>query len=133
MAYINKPCQPTARAIHVSAADLLAAGTKADLPNRRVQEREGREWANARGFTFFEASAALGQNVKGVLASLFARILATVPGIPQDLASIAVQVPTSVRCEIQEWLQICVFVSMVSPEWMQLRTVLDSCQNDSAS
>jgi hypothetical protein len=36
---------------------LCVAATKADIPNRKVTEKEGREWAATRGFPFFEVSS----------------------------------------------------------------------------
>ncbi len=40
-----------------------------------------------------------GQAVRSVFLTLFARVLATVPGIPQDLASLAVQQAAAAREE----------------------------------
>jgi DnaJ family protein C protein 27 len=38
-----------------------------------------------------QVSAATGAGVKQLFTSLFARILATVPGMPEDLTALAVQ------------------------------------------
>lgn len=35
------------------------AATKSDLPVRKVFEKEGREWAQSKGFPFFEVRAVL--------------------------------------------------------------------------
>ncbi len=40
-----------------------------------------------------------GQAVRSIFMSLFARVLATVPGIPQDLAAAAVQQASTAREE----------------------------------
>lgn len=68
----------------------LVVGTKCDaLPNRKVTEKEGREWAAAQGLLHFEVSALSGQNVEGLFATICARLLAVVPGIPQELVQLA--------------------------------------------
>lgn len=36
---------------------ICVAATKCDLPVRKVFEKEGREWASAHGFPFFEVGA----------------------------------------------------------------------------
>eukprot|EP00798_Chlamydomonas_sp_ICE-L_P029061 gene29061-32266_t len=70
---------------------IFVAATKCDIPARKVTEKEGRDWATSHGFQFFECSASSGQGVKALFSSLFARMLATIGGIPQELASLAVQ------------------------------------------
>lgn len=47
----------------------------------------------------WQVSSSSGQNIKAVFASLFARMLATIPGIPQDLAALAVQQANAAREE----------------------------------
>ena len=94
---------------------IVVAGTKSDLLNRKVAEKEAKEWAAAQGFLHFEVSAQSSQvspslvdllptlshhltffsslsrqNVKALFASLFARLLSCVPGIPQELTQEAV-------------------------------------------
>jgi DnaJ family protein C protein 27 len=49
------------------------------------------------GFPFFEVSSASGHAVRTLFATLFARILATVPGIPKDLSALAVQMVNTMR------------------------------------
>lgn len=49
------------------------------------------------GFPFFEVSAASGQAVRTLFATLFARMLATIPGIPKDAAALAVQQAQLIR------------------------------------
>ncbi|KAG2437182.1 hypothetical protein HXX76_005846 [Chlamydomonas incerta] len=78
---------------------IFVAATKADQPVRKVFEKEGREWAQSKGFPFFEVSASSGSGVKALFTSLFARILATVPGIPEDLTALAVQHANMARGE----------------------------------
>lgn len=78
---------------------VFVVANKADVPSRKVTEREGREWAAARGFPFFEVSASSGQNVRLLFSALFARMLATIPGIPQELAAAAVQQANAARDE----------------------------------
>lgn len=70
---------------------IVVAGTKSDLLNRKVTEKEAKEWTSAQGLLHFEVSAQSSQNVKALFASLFARLLATAPGIPQELTQLAVQ------------------------------------------
>ena len=70
---------------------IIIAGTKSDLLNRKVTEKEAKDWASAQGFLHFEVSAQSSQNVKALFASLFARLLSCVPGIPQELSQEAVQ------------------------------------------
>jgi len=70
---------------------VFVAATKCDIPTRKVLEKEGREWATSHGFSFFEVSASNGSGVRPLFASMFARMLATIPGIPQELAALAVQ------------------------------------------
>lgn len=53
----------------------------------------------SQGFPFFETSASSGAGVRPLFATLFARMLATIPGIPQDLASQAVHTATTLREE----------------------------------
>lgn len=81
---------------------VFVAANKADAaagPGRKVPEREGKDWALSQGFFFFEVSASSGQNVRSLFVSLFARMLATIPGIPQELAAAAVQQANAVREE----------------------------------
>eukprot|EP00201_Polytomella_parva_P009728 CAMPEP_0175059386 /NCGR_PEP_ID=MMETSP0052_2-20121109/12405_1 /TAXON_ID=51329 ORGANISM="Polytomella parva, Strain SAG 63-3" /NCGR_SAMPLE_ID=MMETSP0052_2 /ASSEMBLY_ACC=CAM_ASM_000194 /LENGTH=181 /DNA_ID=CAMNT_0016324933 /DNA_START=150 /DNA_END=695 /DNA_ORIENTATION=+ len=78
---------------------VMVAATKTDQPIRKVFEKEGREWAAGHGFPFFEVSASSGQGVRALFASLFARILATAPGIPEELAQAAVQQANAARQE----------------------------------
>ena len=56
------------------AKDLVFAviGNKIDSKKRVVTEAEGKKWANARGFTFFETSAKDGANVAQMFESVFA-------------------------------------------------------------
>ncbi len=49
------------------------------------------------GFPFFEVSAASGHAVRTLFATLFARMLATIPGIPKDVSSLAVQMANTIR------------------------------------
>lgn len=87
------PRYSTTAAKSTVSRQLPAVGTKSDLPNRRVQEQEGRNWATSRGFAFFEASSASGTGVKALFAGLFGRILSTAAfGIPPELASLAMTV-----------------------------------------
>lgn len=44
-----------------------------------------------------QVSSVNSQNVQALFTSLFARMLATIPGIPQELASLAVQQAKEVR------------------------------------
>ncbi|MEW5307166.1 MAG: hypothetical protein WDW38_002234 [Sanguina aurantia] len=76
---------------------IAVAATKSDTPMRRVQEREGREWAASQGLAFFEVSACSGAGVKPLFTALFARMLATIPGIPEELTSLCVQQATMAR------------------------------------
>mmetsp|Transcript_25971 Transcript_25971/g.76968 ORF Transcript_25971/g.76968 Transcript_25971/m.76968 type:complete len:206 (-) Transcript_25971:497-1114(-) len=78
---------------------VFLAATKADVPKRMVLESEGREWAQAHGLPFFEVSAASAQNVGALFSTLFARVLATLPGVPQELSAAAVQAAKDVRQE----------------------------------
>ncbi|EFJ48349.1 hypothetical protein VOLCADRAFT_104739 [Volvox carteri f. nagariensis] len=78
---------------------IFVAAAKTDLPVRKVFEKEGREWAQSKGFPFYEVSASSGAGVKALFTSLFARILATVPGIPEDLTALAVQQANMARGE----------------------------------
>mmetsp|Transcript_6869 Transcript_6869/g.18435 ORF Transcript_6869/g.18435 Transcript_6869/m.18435 type:complete len:210 (-) Transcript_6869:768-1397(-) len=76
---------------------IVVAATKADNPTRKVTEKEGRDWASQQGFPFFEVSSASGHAVRTMFATLFARMLATIPGIPKDLSALAVQMANSIR------------------------------------
>lgn len=78
---------------------MFVAATKADVPSRLVTEKEGRDWAQKHGLSFFEVSSSSGANVRQLFAALFARMLATIPGIPQDLTAAAVQLANSSREE----------------------------------
>uniref|UniRef100_A0A7S0RSD0 Uncharacterized protein n=1 Tax=Chlamydomonas leiostraca TaxID=1034604 RepID=A0A7S0RSD0_9CHLO len=78
---------------------IIVAATKADNPTRRVTEKEGRDWAAAMGFPFFEVSASSGMGVRSLFSTLFARMLATIPGIPQEMAAQAVQSANAAREE----------------------------------
>ena len=40
------------------------AATKADVPIRKVTEREGREWAQSHGFPFFEVGGVLCDSIR---------------------------------------------------------------------
>jgi DnaJ family protein C protein 27 len=48
---------------------------KCDLPRRAVTEEEGRSWAKANNFTYFETSASSGANVVEVFEHTFAEAL----------------------------------------------------------
>jgi len=76
---------------------IFVAATKCDLLNRKVTEKEGRDWAQAQGFMYFEVSALNSQNVKPLFTALFARMLSTIPGVPQELSAAAVQVAKESR------------------------------------
>lgn len=81
---------------------IFVAGTKADVPGRKVSEKEGRDWAAAQGFAFFEVSSFSGQRVRSLFTSMFARMLATIPGVPQDLIQLAVQEAAQARGQEEE-------------------------------
>lgn len=49
-----------------------------DLGKRRVEQLEGRLWAEARGFLYFETSAQIGTNVVEMFQALFAATVAMV-------------------------------------------------------
>mmetsp|Transcript_4021 Transcript_4021/g.12569 ORF Transcript_4021/g.12569 Transcript_4021/m.12569 type:complete len:213 (+) Transcript_4021:329-967(+) len=68
---------------------VVVAGNKTDVNRRVVSENEGRAWASTNGFLFFEVSAASGSQIRAMFTSLFARVLASVPGIPEGVASAA--------------------------------------------
>lgn len=78
---------------------IFVAATKCDSPTRKVLEKEGREWAQQHGFQFFEVSASNSLNVQALFTAMFARVLSIVPGVPQDLAQLAVQHAKDVREE----------------------------------
>jgi len=48
---------------------------KCDLPRRAVAEEEGRRWAKANGFEYFETSASSGANVVEVFEHVFGEAL----------------------------------------------------------
>lgn len=56
------------------AKDLIVAvcANKVDLGKRQVSESDGRKWATAKGFGYFETSANTGQNVNAMFDQLFA-------------------------------------------------------------
>lgn len=55
------------------AKDLVGClcANKVDLPKRVVSEVDGRKWASAKGWGYFEVSASTGQNVSTMLEQLF--------------------------------------------------------------
>ncbi|GMH35582.1 hypothetical protein BSKO_03450 [Bryopsis sp. KO-2023] len=69
---------------------VIVVATKCDVPSQKVSEQEGREWASSKGFLFFQVSSATGHHVVPMFATLFARVMATIQGIPEDLVSEAV-------------------------------------------
>ncbi|KAF6266267.1 P-loop containing nucleoside triphosphate hydrolase protein [Scenedesmus sp. NREL 46B-D3] len=68
---------------------VFVAATKVDLPGRKVSEAEGRAWALAHNMPHFEVSAASGCGVKALFASLFAAVLAQLPGTDCELVATA--------------------------------------------
>lgn len=54
---------------------IIVCANFCDSKSRVVTEKEGRQWAQARGFPYFETSASSGQNVKEAFDSLFQRVL----------------------------------------------------------
>jgi DnaJ family protein C protein 27 len=49
----------------------VVCANKCDQPKRLVTEAEGRRWATAKGFPYFDVSAQSGQNVNAVFDQLF--------------------------------------------------------------
>lgn len=80
---------------------IFVAGTKADIPGRKVTEEEARDWAAGQGFAFFETSAANGAGVRAVFTSLIARVLASIPGISPEAVAAAVQEASASRSSQQ--------------------------------
>jgi hypothetical protein len=66
-------------------AVVVVAGNKTDVGRRTVSEREGRAWAEANGFLFFETSAADGERVRAMFAAAFHRVLEALPHTPPDV------------------------------------------------
>uniref|UniRef100_A0A6U4WUR2 Uncharacterized protein n=1 Tax=Neobodo designis TaxID=312471 RepID=A0A6U4WUR2_NEODS len=62
-----------AEAVSHGAKDLsiVVCANKCDQSKRVVTEAEGRRWASAKGFTYFETSAQTGQNVATALEAAF--------------------------------------------------------------
>ncbi len=60
---------------------------KVDLGRRQVEESEGRLWAEAKGFSYFETSALSGENVQEMFDILFhSTVDVVVTGIKPGLA-----------------------------------------------
>ncbi|KAL5493457.1 hypothetical protein EMCRGX_G014646 [Ephydatia muelleri] len=57
---------------------IAVCGNKVDLGKRKVEEVEGRLWAEARGFLYYETSAQTGMGVADVFQALFAATVAMV-------------------------------------------------------
>ncbi|WIA35795.1 hypothetical protein OEZ86_004184 [Tetradesmus obliquus] len=68
---------------------VFVAATKVDLPGRKVPEAEGRAWALAHNMPYYEVSAASGRGVRALFSSLFAAVLATLPGADCELVATA--------------------------------------------
>lgn len=66
-------------------AVVVVAGNKTDVGRRAVTEHEGRAWAEANGFLFFETSAAHGERVRAMFAAAFHRVLQALPHTPRDV------------------------------------------------
>uniref|UniRef100_A0A7R9SVU2 Uncharacterized protein n=1 Tax=Polyblepharides amylifera TaxID=1486889 RepID=A0A7R9SVU2_9CHLO len=73
------------------SAVVVVAGNKTDVGRRAVSENEGRAWAQANGFLFFEVSAAHGAWVKAMFAAIFQRVLETLPNVTEAVLSGAQQ------------------------------------------
>lgn len=78
-------------------AIIVVAATKCDLLARTVTEEEGRKWAANRGFPFFEVSSHSGTRVAALFTTMLARLLATIPGMPQDAVTEMVKVANGER------------------------------------
>lgn len=57
-------------------AIVVVCANKTDEAKRVVTEAEGKKWAQAQGFVYFETSAKSGQNVNELFAALFKGISA---------------------------------------------------------
>ena len=55
---------------------VVVCANKVDEPKRAVSEADGKKWAQAQGFVYFETSAKSGQNVNELFAALFKGIAA---------------------------------------------------------
>lgn len=55
------------------AKDLVIAvcANKCDLPKRVISEADGKKWATARGYSYFDTSASTGQNINAMFDQLF--------------------------------------------------------------
>lgn len=53
---------------------IFVAANKVDKEKRQVSEKEGRQWAAAHNFDFFETSAKDGDNVQLLFSTLFSRV-----------------------------------------------------------
>ena len=65
--------QWTTEAAKFGAKDLvgIVCGNKVDLPKRAVSEEQGRKWATAHGFGYYDVSANSGLNVVQMFEQLF--------------------------------------------------------------
>eukprot|EP00239_Pterosperma_sp_CCMP1384_P012032 CAMPEP_0197865030 /NCGR_PEP_ID=MMETSP1438-20131217/43430_1 /TAXON_ID=1461541 /ORGANISM="Pterosperma sp., Strain CCMP1384" /LENGTH=250 /DNA_ID=CAMNT_0043483433 /DNA_START=443 /DNA_END=1195 /DNA_ORIENTATION=- len=70
-------------------AVVVVAGNKTDQSRRVISENEGRQWADANGFLFFEVSAATGEHVRALFAATFHRVLANIQGISEEVVTAA--------------------------------------------
>jgi len=68
-------------------AVVVVAANKTDKGDRQVSDKEGRAWAEANGFLFFEVSAASGDRVRAMFAAMFHRVLENLPGTSEDVIS----------------------------------------------
>lgn len=59
---------------------IFVAANKVDKEKRQVSEKEGRQWAAAHNFDFFETSAKDGDNVQLLFSTLFSRVNANFKG-----------------------------------------------------
>mmetsp|Transcript_3467 Transcript_3467/g.5923 ORF Transcript_3467/g.5923 Transcript_3467/m.5923 type:complete len:249 (+) Transcript_3467:256-1002(+) len=72
-------------------AVVIVAATKTEAGRRAVTEQEGRAWAEANGFLYFETSAESGARVKPLFAAIFQRVLTTLPHTPPEVLEEAAQ------------------------------------------
>eukprot|EP00700_Malawimonas_jakobiformis_P003186 EC725754.1.p1 GENE.EC725754.1~~EC725754.1.p1 ORF type:complete len:71 (+),score=14.02 EC725754.1:470-682(+) len=54
---------------------ICVCGNKIDQPGRAVPEKEGRAWAQSRGYLFAEVSAATGDGVREMFNALFTAVM----------------------------------------------------------
>ena len=68
---------------------VILAANKCDRVDREVTEHEGRSFASLHGLLYHEVSAASGEGIAELFASLLSRILETAPGVPDGCACAA--------------------------------------------